>query len=221
MGVFSSADRPGARRPGVQVDPAGQLTHLGAVADLAIGLHAGVQACSGRAKLASRTWAGPLEERSAAGSSRTPLRLACRTRTIWQCWPVPSLSGLLSTSPSSQGPGCPQLQPACCDGPAVVSFHHRTVRNHLVALEVGDPQLVRPGCREVPLHQVGGSGGGRIRGGSPAGLATADGPAGPAHPAAAQRCSEPPRCPHGAAAARPCGRGRRRSARPAHGRSRP
>ena len=40
---------------------------------------------------------GSLEERSAAGSSRTPLRLACRTRTIWQCWPVPSLSGLLST----------------------------------------------------------------------------------------------------------------------------
>ncbi len=41
--------------------------------------------------------AGSLEERFAAGFSRTPFRLACRTRTIWQYWPVPSLSGLLST----------------------------------------------------------------------------------------------------------------------------
>ena len=40
-----------------------------------------------------------LEGRSTAGFSRTPSRLACRTRTIWQCWPVPSLSGLLATLP--------------------------------------------------------------------------------------------------------------------------
>jgi integrase len=32
---------------------------------------------------------------SHAGSSRTPLRPASRTRTIWQYWPVPALSGLL------------------------------------------------------------------------------------------------------------------------------
>jgi hypothetical protein len=41
VGVLSSADRPGARRPGVQVDPAGQLAGLGAVANLAVGLHRG------------------------------------------------------------------------------------------------------------------------------------------------------------------------------------
>jgi hypothetical protein len=41
VGVLSSADRPGARRPGVQVDPAGQLAGLGAVASLAVGLHRG------------------------------------------------------------------------------------------------------------------------------------------------------------------------------------
>ena len=41
--------------------------------------------------------AGSLEELSDAGSSRTPFCLACRTRTIWRCWSVPSLSGLLST----------------------------------------------------------------------------------------------------------------------------
>ena len=40
--------------------------------------------------------AGSLEGRSIAGSSRTPFRRAGRTRTVWQCWPVPSLSELLS-----------------------------------------------------------------------------------------------------------------------------
>ena len=43
------------------------------------------------------SWWLSLEERSAAGFSRAPSGLACRTPTIWQCWPVPSLSGLLST----------------------------------------------------------------------------------------------------------------------------
>ena len=43
--------------------------------------------------------AGSLEERSVAGSSRTPFCLASRTRAVWQCRPVPSLSGLLSTLP--------------------------------------------------------------------------------------------------------------------------
>ena len=36
-------------------------------------------------------------------SSRTPLRPACRTRPIWQCLPVPALSGLLPPSPASPG----------------------------------------------------------------------------------------------------------------------
>ena len=38
-----------------------------------------------------------LEGLSNIGSSRTPFRLACRTRTIWQYWSVPTLSGLLPT----------------------------------------------------------------------------------------------------------------------------
>ena len=46
------------------------------------------------------------------GSLRTPSRLASRTRTIWQYWHVPSLSGLLPPSPASPGSGCPQLHPA-------------------------------------------------------------------------------------------------------------
>ena len=69
---------------------------------------------------------GRLEGRSAAGSSRTPFRLACRTRTIWQCWPVPSLSGLLPPSPASPGQAALSFT-GRCDGPAAVAFHLRTV----------------------------------------------------------------------------------------------
>jgi hypothetical protein len=45
VGVFPSADRSGAVRPGVPVDPAGQLDHLGAGADLAVGVD---RRCPGR-----------------------------------------------------------------------------------------------------------------------------------------------------------------------------
>jgi len=41
VGVLAAADCPGAFRPGVQVDPAGQLAGLRAVADLAVGLDRG------------------------------------------------------------------------------------------------------------------------------------------------------------------------------------
>jgi hypothetical protein len=43
------------------------------------------------------------------GSSRTPARLACRTRAVWQCRPVPSLSGLLPPSLAPPRQGCPRL----------------------------------------------------------------------------------------------------------------
>ena len=36
VGVLAAADRPRAYRPGVEVDPAGQLAHLRAMADLAV-----------------------------------------------------------------------------------------------------------------------------------------------------------------------------------------
>ncbi|WP_406113114.1 tyrosine-type recombinase/integrase [Kitasatospora purpeofusca] len=62
---------------------------------------------------------------SHAGSSRTPLRPARRTRTIWQYWPVPALSGLLQPSPASPGSGCPQLhRPAATGSAAKVSHLH-------------------------------------------------------------------------------------------------
>ena len=52
-----------------------------------------------------------LEELSAAGSSRMPLRLACRTRTIWQYRSVPALSGLLPALTPVPGIGLPSASP--------------------------------------------------------------------------------------------------------------
>ena len=62
---------------------------------------------------------------SHTGSSRTPLRHACRTRAIWQCWHVPALSGLLPPSPAPPGSGCPQLRrPAATESAVKVSHLH-------------------------------------------------------------------------------------------------
>lgn len=76
-------------------------------------------------------------------SVRTPSRLACRTRTIWRCWPVPSLSGLLSALPPASEVRLPPASPDRCDGPAAVPLHHRTVSWRLVAHEVEHPDRVR------------------------------------------------------------------------------
>jgi hypothetical protein len=72
---------------------------------------------------------------SHAGSSPTPLRHARRTRTIWQYWPVPALSGLLPPSPAPPGSGCPQLhRPAATGSAAKVSHlpstHSASRRTH-------------------------------------------------------------------------------------------
>ncbi|MDR7382221.1 hypothetical protein J2S48_001736 [Promicromonospora iranensis] len=50
-----------------------------------------------------------------AGSSRMPFRLACHTRTVWQCQHVMALSGLLPPSPALPDSVCPQFLPPCCD----------------------------------------------------------------------------------------------------------
>jgi hypothetical protein len=70
------------------------------------------------------------------GSSRTPLRHARRTRTIWQCWHVPALSGLLQPSPASPGSGCPQLHRPAATGPAVKIFHLHS--NHCASRRTHD-----------------------------------------------------------------------------------
>ena len=66
-------------------------------------------------------------------ATRTPSRLACRTRAVWQCRPAPSLSGLLPPSPASPGSGCPRASSGCCDSPKEGSFHPLTVKQRLVA----------------------------------------------------------------------------------------
>src|SRR3954467_10938218 len=55
------------------------------------------------------------ERRNNAGSSRTPSHPARRTRTIWQCWPVPALSGLLPPAPGTFRSGLPSATPPCHD----------------------------------------------------------------------------------------------------------
>src|SRR3954447_20061743 len=63
-----------------------------------------------------------------AGSSRTPSHPARRTRTIWQCWPVPALSGLLPPTPAPSGAGCPQLhRPATIGSAVAVSPLHSNI----------------------------------------------------------------------------------------------
>ena len=98
--------------------------------------------------------AGSLEGRSVTDSSRTPFRLACRTRTIWQYWPVPSLSGLLSTLTLVSGIRLPSASLARCDEPEPVSFHHRRVQERLVALQIGHPEKVGFSSDELTLNQV-------------------------------------------------------------------
>jgi hypothetical protein len=67
--------------------------------------------------LPGSSWWFALERLSDADSSRTPSRHACRTRAIWQCWPVPALSGLLAALPLVPGIVLPSASPARCDEP--------------------------------------------------------------------------------------------------------
>ena len=53
------------------------------------------------------------------------------------------VEGCCPPTPTSRRIGLPSASTACCDRPAAVSFHHRTVRERLVALDVRDPQPVR------------------------------------------------------------------------------
>jgi hypothetical protein len=98
---------------------------------------------------------GSLERRSAAGSSRAPFRLACRARTIWQYWPASSLSGAASTLPGvSRIELLPPASPRRYDDTAVKVSHLHSVQQRLVALDVGDPQLVGVLDGEVAFEQV-------------------------------------------------------------------
>jgi integrase len=85
---------------------------------------------------------------SHAGSSRTPLHSASRTQTIWQCWPVPALSGLLPPSPAPPGSGCPQLHRPAATGSAAKVFHLPS--NHSASRRTHD---LRHTCASLLLAQ--------------------------------------------------------------------
>jgi len=68
-----------------------------------------------------------------AGSSRTPSGLACRTRAVWQCRRVPSLSGLLPALTGVPRIGLPPASSGCCDSLTVKSFHLHSVTQNFVA----------------------------------------------------------------------------------------
>ena len=59
---------------------------------------------------------------SGTGSSRTASRLACRTRAVWKCRHVPSLSGLLPPPRASPRISCPQLHQPAATGRRQGSF---------------------------------------------------------------------------------------------------
>ena len=59
---------------------------------------------------------------SGTGSSRTASRLACRTRAVWKCLHVPSLSGLLPPPRASPRISCPQLHRPAATGRRQGSF---------------------------------------------------------------------------------------------------
>jgi hypothetical protein len=70
--------------------------------------------------------------------------------TIWRYWRTPALSGLLPPNPASPGPGCPQLLPNRCDGPAAKVSHPHSNQQRLTAHEAG-PERIRDHLRR-PHH---------------------------------------------------------------------
>lgn len=60
---------------------------------------------------------------SSTGSSRTASRLACRTRTVWQCQYVPALSGPLAILPRVSAVRLPSASSPCCDRATAEVFH--------------------------------------------------------------------------------------------------
>ena len=84
------------------------------------------------------------EGRNNAGSSRTPLRLARRTRAIWQCWPVPALSGLLPALPGTTRIRLPSASTTCCDRSKVAVSHPHTKQQRLTA-HLLTQLLIKPG----------------------------------------------------------------------------
>ncbi len=74
------------------------------------------RACTALRPISARFEPMELLRSFSTGSSRTPSGHACRTRAVWQYQPVPSLSGLLPSSPALPGSDCPQLHRPAATG---------------------------------------------------------------------------------------------------------
>src|SRR4051794_4918995 len=91
----------------------------------------------------------------------TPSRLACRTRAVWQYRPVPSLSGLLPSTPCASRAGLPPASTTRCDGPPLdLSLHsviRRLVAHYVLAAQsrqvAGAAERKRSGSK--PIAQTG------------------------------------------------------------------
>lgn len=75
----------------------------------------------------------------------SPNHLAMLTR--------PVVVGLVPPPSHPRGQTAP-ASPRCCDSAAVQDFHLHPVQQRLVALDVGDPQLVRTARREVAFDEA-------------------------------------------------------------------
>jgi hypothetical protein len=90
---------------------------------------------------------------------RTPSRLACRTRTVWQYRHVPSLSGLLSTLPGVPRIRLPPASRDRCDDHAGKVSHLHSVQQRLAAHEGVDVddrihRADSSGRCESPCHRL-------------------------------------------------------------------
>lgn len=56
--------------------------------------------------------------------------------------------------PSRRCQGCFRSPPVCCDGPAAMSFPHRSAQECLVAFDVGEPQQVQRSGGRLAVDQV-------------------------------------------------------------------
>src|SRR5829696_2995164 len=86
----------------------------------------------------------------------TPSRLACRTQAVWQCRPVPSLSGLLPSTPCASRAGLPPASATRCDGPPLdISFHsvnRRLVAHSVLAAQPGQVAGAATETLELEAH---------------------------------------------------------------------
>src|SRR4051812_39649171 len=109
--------------------------------------------CSSRPRCAPLTGPDPpgSSRRSTVGGSttgsciRTPVRLACQARAVWQYRPVLSLSGLLPPPSAPPEIDCPPASSGRCDDPKRKDSHLPAVMRRLVAHRIGRPDLAPVG----------------------------------------------------------------------------